>query len=581
MSSTYATPSYGIPDGSMGPTIMPNGIAYPPYGAPQAPPQMVPDEATKQGVVAAATAFNAKRRDDFKAHKESPETKWSTQMGDLIDCAVTRGHEGFLESVAQDDFYVGQFIMQFISMASFPVSEGELVRQDTRRFPAPIDNEIRMSMEEKISLAQYVKYSGTQFDEAYHEHVFKATDLDGDGQISFGEYFCAQAGFEVDGVLANQGGFPIPLAADGTLVKSNEALAKCATELLSPTLAKQVEVAFKAYLDGLRSKVEKKGKIEMVGMQDGQVSILERFRSCFDSSPGYMGFTPPAQDKAFSNAILAAQDKFMSVLLGRDRTVTVGCEVDLASRLWMANELQIFDTFDADSSGTLDATELSKAMMKANCPPGTDATGAPAPAPLYGSPPYGAPSYSFPGAPETDYEEIAKHFLDAFDVDSSGTISRSEWLVARAAFQSTRMTSSFYLQACLPTKPVHPVLEPLTATSGVPVAYPYDLMSQSSFKEHQRPKKKKAVKKKKTTGSELGLICAVSGVVCCAGIGGYAFHRGSSFTRGFLAGFSVVPTFAGAGALLLALCIRGPRTPKPRATRKPVYGIVDHTGWHA
>ena len=44
--------------------------------------------AHEQGVVAAAKAYNAKRRDGMKAAKKSPETKWCTQFGALIYCAV-------------------------------------------------------------------------------------------------------------------------------------------------------------------------------------------------------------------------------------------------------------------------------------------------------------------------------------------------------------------------------------------------------------------------------------------------------------------------------------------------------------
>merc|ERR1712032_1247135 len=119
---------------------------------------------------------------------------------------------------------------------------------------------------------------------------------------------------------------------------------------------------------------------------------------------------------------------------------------------------------DKDKNGTLDASELASCIKE--------------------MPHYTAYS-PLPVAPvdfsSVDYDVLANHFLEAFDVNQDGKISKSEWIVARASYLSLFIFQAQYKADSLPFASPPVLYEP---PMGVP--------RSADSKKRKKKKKKKS-----------------------------------------------------------------------------------------
>merc|ERR1712196_435139 len=220
----------------------------------------------------------------------------------------------------------------------------------------------------------------------------------------------------------------------------------------------------------------------------------------------------------------------------------------------MTSYVGSFDHYDLNKDGSLDMSEVAKAMEEVY-EKAVDA-GAMVRPPVW-------------GGQTVDFDEMAKRFFDSFDVDASGTISRAEWIVFQAAKDAACYASPFYTGMELPLKHAQPIAPSPIAYGAYP--YPVDTdypvfpytgggmdslgrFNSSSFvvpAPAPAPRAKRtATKKKKKMG-----ICGPSACKCitytsvCAGIGaalimtkGRAFYnRQSDWTKGVLSGLFIWP----------------------------------------
>lgn len=545
-------------------TATPMYQAAPTYQA-SPPKPWRPTEAVKDAVADTVKAYNVSHRKRIKEMRNSPEQIWVEQWQHMMYYAAMAAHEGFLQSAAKSDFYVGGCMDTFMdcqrragASVSFTTGPDGLTQLEGE---ITIDQYVALAIPDvsDAALAYHQQYAPPGESSAYIEAMYKqheasiealkdnakAYDVDQDGKLSFPEYVTMSFIPQLSAVTSIAGGYPLPVATDGSPVKSDEALAKSATDLISSRLKDGVNAAYETYFKGLRAKIDSRGTIEIVGMSN----ILERAMNRMNSF-GYGAIpsaTTPEHDQAFSTAVLEGQGRFMAVLLGLEKLPSHDSDpsksLENVADLWMALECQMFKKLDLDYSGTLDVNELSKAME--------DATSGVTPCYNYGAP------------PTLDYEAMAKHFIDAFDIDSNGIISLAEWLVARAAFQSAFCTSAFYMQASLPTKPLQPVVDPVATamSSSIPtvMAQPQDGAFPACYGSAYgpavpAPQYAKKTKKKRgcfstCSGAICGLFVAPSAAIG-SGIGGVMlFRRAGPRTQGYILGLLTFPLLGAAGCI--------------------------------
>mmetsp|Transcript_42214 Transcript_42214/g.99080 ORF Transcript_42214/g.99080 Transcript_42214/m.99080 type:complete len:621 (+) Transcript_42214:24-1886(+) len=357
----------------------------PPFGT-----HLVPSQELKDEVANAVAEYMARAR--WKAHdlKSSPEERWVGAWEQVINHAVMAAQEGFMLSAARSEAYVGSCIGAFLTAQGKPVPGPE---PKSKRTVAKVTGSLTVEQVREVC-----QKSGDSFGFALADvnDILEAYDTNNDGRLSFGEFVTMQ--FVPQYLSVQSQVFPTP---EG--VPSKEGVSAAGRDRLTPNFQREVDVILSKYAQQLRSQASQAN----TSAQSGRTNM-------FSLAPPPAAIAAGERDMALTLAVVEGQLAFMSVLLGCEKgnaAVAAACEQ------WKAYEVGNFVGFDKDGTGELDAAELAACMEW--------------------SVQDGMPHVHRVFRKGIDYDEMAKHFIECFDVNVNGRISAAEWLVACAAFQST------------------------------------------------------------------------------------------------------------------------------------------------
>lgn len=240
---------------------------------------------------------------------------------------------------------------------------------------------------------------------------------------------------------------------------------------LSAEVKGKLQEDFRKYSESVQKKAPE-GRLKIVNTEVPGVYTMVMQSIMPDSFAAPLPTLDEA--KAQQECMLAAQLAYMKMIMGLSQSDHGRSTMEL----WVAHECEKFDGFDKDKNGTLDASELAsciKEMPHYN---------------IYSPLPVATVDFS-----SVDYDVLANHFLEAFDVNQDGKISKSEWIVARASYISLFIFQAQYAADNLPF-----LYEP---PMGVPTSAGACLAPR--VRKAKVKKARKASKQKKSGGETLVL----------------------------------------------------------------------------
>jgi Ca2+-binding EF-hand superfamily protein len=271
------------------------------------------------------------------------------------------------------------------------------------------------------------------------DRLFKHYDLDKNGQISFGEYVSMNFAYAHLQMIVNA---QCPAPGDIVMAFDDDPTYKPA----SPSASFQSDVLAVAqkYTERLQAKADG-APVEIMSTETpGIFQRLTQSAFMYTNDENVR-----KQAEAVEKGMVAAQLAFIKVLCG-------GSEKEqgkAALETWMGHESNVFDKFDTDHNSMLDVAELSACLsQKVSYAPLV-----PCPSPFF--------DHS-----SIDFEALAKHFVELFDVNQDGGISKAEWIVARAAYLSLFIVSSQYTGSALPMRAPSNTMLTYQSPYGAPVA---------------------------------------------------------------------------------------------------------------